>query len=305
MNANRDNSNLQMGHSPSLNLAGTSRQRRQLPPTSSPHGFTLIELLVVIAIIAILAAMLLPALSKAKLKATGAACLSNNRQIALAFTMYANDSEDTLPNRDLYEGGGFWAFGAGNPAPNLGGDTTTALKAVQDGLKQFNILYTYAPNVATYHCPGDTRTKLPSLAAGWAYDSYARTENTGGNIDVNWGIGPTYKKLAQIRRPSMTMTFIEQADDNNYNRRTWVAIWNNTLPASITLADAVAMYHGNVSSMSFADGHSELHKYRDERVIKAGLMAAAGQWSLAFTANVTSGPDYQFILDHYLHPKNP
>lgn len=259
-------------------------------------AFTLIELLVVIAIIAILAAMLLPALAKAKLKATLTRDVGNQKQIGLAYHMHAADNEDQIIPFQL--GGGFWGPPASFP---FGGGLTPdqALTAIQRCLQTNNPLFTYAPNPAVFHCPGDERTRLRP-GSGWAYDSYSRTANDGS--EAGWGINNKWTKLTQVRNPAMTFTFTEDADERGYNRGDWVLAFTVGNPDSFRWVDPPAMYHGNVNTYAFADSHVETHKWRDPNLIKAGKQAATGQTPTAISAALTSGPDYQYVLQRYLHP---
>jgi prepilin-type N-terminal cleavage/methylation domain-containing protein len=289
--------------------------QRNVRHATRGHAFTLIELLVVIAIIAILAAMLLPALSRAKLKATQAACISNQRQLALAYTMYADENNDQVVPMDDNNGniinyiGGFWGGGG----PTLTGPSQSGwIKQLQSLLTTANPLYKYAPNPAVVECPGDTRINNPNPPAGWAYGSYSKTQNAGGEPFGNggpayYGCKATYLKLTSVQSPSSTFVFTEDAatGGRGYNLGTWAIQWNLSTAAggnsqSFAGIDPVPMYHGDVSTYGFADNHVESHKWLDGAVVKAGILAAkTGAGGVTFTPGT---PDYEYIYMGFRFP---
>jgi prepilin-type N-terminal cleavage/methylation domain-containing protein/prepilin-type processing-associated H-X9-DG protein len=267
----------------------------------SKDGFTLIELLVVIAIIAILAAMLLPSLSKAKSKATGAYCLGNEKQLTLAFMMYADDNNSFMPpttysNAVMY-GGGYW-YG---PIPNIaaGISERDAINRVIEGFKR-GPLWKYAANPGSYHCPGDMRYRR-RVGDKWAYDSYSKADGMNGGMWEEGGQVHAIKKLTIVPEPVRAMVFIEEADSRNHNLGTWVI--NAT---SRGWVDPVAIFHNGSSSISFADGHAEPHKWVESTTIKQAAAAQSGSDTTFYWAKKTPiDRDWNWIEPRYKYSEWP
>jgi prepilin-type N-terminal cleavage/methylation domain-containing protein len=253
------------------------------------HGaFTLIELLVVIAIIALLAALLLPSLTRAKQKAQGVQCLNNHRQLTYAWLSHAHDNADTFayaspaisPSGQYVYDPNSWVSGYIDFAPNNPSNWDASRDIARSPLWDY-----CGKSVTIFRCPGDKSSVRPN-AGPFAGQVVQRVRSMSMNIWLG-GFGGSffnfgdaglqsppwqlYHRLTDLVHPgpSMTMSFWDEREDTiNFGNFFIDMTGYPDQPDSLAFSwDLPASYHNHAGGISFTDGHSEIRRWRDPRTM--------------------------------------
>lgn len=237
-------------------------------------GFTLIELLVVIAIIAILAAMLLPALAKAKAAAYRAQCLNNQKQLGLIFVMYAGDNEDRLVingNGDRNVNPKMWIQGSfASTEPDI---TNTVLLVDKRGA----LFAPYLKTPQIYKCPADKEVCFGDKRYVNKARSYSMNSYMGWNgpqyRDIPSRTGRVFEKMSDLLKPSDAFVFAD-VNPRSICRPFFGVYYDN----SYRMYHYPAVYHNNVGTFNFADGHADSHRWLDPRTIEPRKQDTENSW---------------------------
>ena len=274
-------------------------------------GFTLIELLVVISIIALLMAILIPALNAAKKMAAGSSCLSNQRTLSIAWFTYTVDNDGKLVGGDVLKTGTYTPSRSGemwiDPPLNANhqcvADTSQCNTECEKHGIEHGGLAPYTKDVDVYHCPGDKRyQKRPTDPAsanveqngGWR--TYAIPSGLYGEIGVGGDIWCTI--YSQIKNPSQKYVFVEEKDPRGPNSGSWALNepqnynrWDWT--------DPLAVWHNRKSTLGWADSHATMQRWVDQRTMDTAEWPAYDDAFKKLRSGHKNSPDLLFMKKHW------
>ena len=273
------------------------------------NGFTLIELLTVVAIIAVLAAILLPALSKARARSQGIFCLNNTRQLTLAWLLYADEHEGMLPynllmkptsvrtNLNWVNNVMTWDLSSDNT--NLATLTGASLGPYVSGM------------TGIFHCPSDQALSAMQSAAGWlqrirSYSMNAMVGNAGDSSASGTNVNnPGYRqffKMAQIPRPTEIFVFLDEHPDSiddgyflNKDAPPPGGVYGSTPDKWLNLP---ASYHNRSTAFSYADGHASLHHWLKSTTIRPSAPHAANLPIPIPVSPADEVADFDWMMEH-------
>jgi prepilin-type N-terminal cleavage/methylation domain-containing protein/prepilin-type processing-associated H-X9-DG protein len=277
--------------------------------TQQPVGFTLVELLVVIAVIAILAALLLPALSRAKDQARTIECLNNLKQLHVAWHMYAGD-HGRLPRNWDHSGGpappeANWVSGTMHYDTmqvffgNLSDSTNTALLLDEKKTQ----LARYLKSAAVFKCPSDQSFVIRDGARYPRVRSYSMNEHVGEPMNERREVSRApdasreyFYKSEDFSRPGPSETFV-LLDEHEDTINDGYFLVGPTVAINVGWGDLPANRHRRGANFSFADGHAQTHRWRDSRTVQP--VTRVRNFGLIQANN----PDLKWVHEHATAPK--
>ena len=285
--------------------------------TDKNAGFTLIELLVVIAIIAILAAMLLPALAKAKLQGMIGYCLNNQKQLMLGWKMYADDNRDYIVGADCGSNSDWRVDPASTtfklppiPAGYVNSPGVLNKWLDEQGYLQ-GALAKYCGNPDVMHCPADKRMNLGN---NYAYDSYSIAEFLNGDPGASASGPSVILKQSEVRHPSDRFVWLEENDPRSEATLQGFTVYENeggwelkVENQPITWYDCPAAFHITGETFNFVDGHAINHGWLDQGTLFIANYdgASPSKPTEAATIGVSTSPyssprDLPWVTNQYI-----